>query len=175
MKDAAGFTPGNNFFQINIPRQNVYSPNFAFIEMVARSRREIRQLVLARTVAAINSLCVTVGRVAMMLRWIFVMVQPVARCSVVTVAVVRMLPEAEEANFNSFAKAKEKLPAWAAAISSAGSVTEFSLRDAPEAQRVPCNTPLPVLATRVSPLGPTFHWTAAFRIISCIAIPCGGE
>ncbi len=41
----------------------------------------------------------------------FVIVQPEAKCSIVTVAVVMMLPKAEGANFNSFDKAKEKLPA----------------------------------------------------------------
>ena len=42
-----------------------YFPNFAFIEMVARSSCETTQLVLARTVASMNSLWVTLGRVAM--------------------------------------------------------------------------------------------------------------
>src|SRR4051812_38296665 len=105
----------------------------------------------------------------------FVIVQPVAKCSVVTVAVVVMLPEAEGANFNSFARAREKLPACAAAISSAGSVVAFSFRGATEAQRVFFNTPLPVFITRASVLGPTFHWTAALRMISCIGIRCCGE
>jgi len=58
-----------------------------------------------------NSLWVTLGSLAMMFKWMFVIVQPVAKCSVVTVAVVVMMPKAEGANFNSFDKAKEKLPA----------------------------------------------------------------
>ena len=74
---------------------------------VGRSNRETRQLVLARTVASMNSLWVTLGSRAMTFKWIFMIVQPAARCSSVTVAVMAMSPEAEPASPNSCDSARE--------------------------------------------------------------------
>src|SRR4051812_12403252 len=92
--------------------------NLAFIEMVARRRRETRQLVFARTVAAMNLLWDILGIRARTPRWMFMMVHPAARCSKVMVATVVILPAASGFSFNSFESAKEKLLACAAAINS---------------------------------------------------------
>src|SRR5258705_8931485 len=62
--------------------------SFARMEMFALSKREIRQVAFARSVASMKSHCLARGTTAMTSKWIWVIVQPAVLSSMVTVAVV---------------------------------------------------------------------------------------